>query len=151
MVATNDQEMSMENFTPLSASIGGLMIGASAALLLWLNGRIAGISGIVSGAVERGGEPVGWRWMFLAGLAGGAAVALLLGEQPLAGITGMSGPVVITAGLLVGIGTRLGAGCTSGHGICGLARLSARSLAATVTFMLTGVATVFVIRHVLGG
>lgn len=141
----------MENFTPVSAIVGGLLIGASAALLLWLNGRIAGISGIITGAVERGGEPRGWRWMFLAGLIGGGVIALLVGDQPLAGITGMSGPVVIVAGVLVGIGTRLGSGCTSGHGICGLARLSPRSLAATVVFMLMAAVTVFVVRHVVGG
>jgi uncharacterized membrane protein YedE/YeeE len=141
----------MENFTPLSATVGGLMIGSAAALLLWLNGRIAGISGILTGAVEQTGTPRGWRWMFLAGLVGGALLALLLGSQPLAGVTRMSGPVVIAAGLLVGFGTRLGSGCTSGHGVCGLARFSVRSLAATLTFMGTGAATVFVVRHVLGG
>lgn len=141
----------MENFTPLSATAGGLLIGASAALLLWLNGRIAGISGIFSGALEQTGAPRGWRWMFLAGLVGAALLTLLVVDQPLAGITGMSGPVVIVAGLLVGFGTRLGSGCTSGHGVCGLARFSVRSLAATVTFMLAGAITVFVVRHVLGG
>lgn len=141
----------MENFTPLSATIGGLLIGSAAALLLWLNGRIAGISGIVSGAVEGHGTPRGWRWMFLGGLVLGAVVALAVTEQPLAGITGLSGPLVITAGLLVGFGTRLGSGCTSGHGVCGLARFSVRSLAATLTFMLAGAITVFIIRHGLGG
>ncbi len=140
----------MENFTPVSATVGGLLIGASAALLLWLNGRIAGISGIITGAVERGGEPRGWRWTFLAGLIGGGVGALLVADQPLAGITGMSGPVVIVAGLLVGFGTRLGSGCTSGHGVCGLARLSSRSLAATVVFMLMGALTVYTVRHVIG-
>ena len=141
----------MENFTPLSAAIGGVLIGLAAALLLWLNGRIAGISGILTGALEQTGAPRGWRWMFLAGLVGGGFLALLAGHQPAAGITGMSGPVVIAAGLLVGVGTRLGSGCTSGHGVCGIARLSVRSLAATLTFMLTASATVFVVRHVLGG
>ncbi|HBP68507.1 MAG TPA: YeeE/YedE family protein [Alcanivorax sp.] len=130
--------------------IGGLLIGASASLLLWLNGRIAGISGIVAGAtVEPGGDRA-WRWLFLAGLLGGAALAFWLVPGSLAFQSDMPWPVFLVAGLIVGFGTRLGSGCTSGHGVCGLARLSPRSLASVATFMATGILTVFVIRHLLG-
>jgi uncharacterized membrane protein YedE/YeeE len=140
----------MENFTPVSALVGGLLIGASAALFLILNGRIAGISGILGGLLHPSRSELGWRIAFLAGLmlapfiyivAGGALPPVTL-NAPLA--------LVILAGLLVGFGTRLGAGCTSGHGVCGIGRGSPRSLAATVAFMATAIATLFITRHVLG-
>lgn len=134
----------------VSAAIGGALIGLSAVLLMGLIGRIAGVSGIVGSLLppRPAGDPL-WRVAFLAGLVlGPLAVALVTGE------TGIGAPVVpltllIPAGLLVGIGTALGSGCTSGHGICGLARLSPRSIAAVATFMGAGVATVFLVRHVL--
>lgn len=130
--------------TPLA---GGILIGLAATLLLWLNGRTAGISGIVGGVLlPRAGETA-WRVLFLLGLigAGGAWLALVPGAYtPRQGF-----PVwmLIVAGLLVGFGTRMGNGCTSGHGVCGLGRLSPRSLAAVVTFMLTAIATTYVVRH----
>jgi uncharacterized membrane protein YedE/YeeE len=141
----------MANFTPVSAAIGGALIGLSAVLLMLSTGRIAGISGIFSGLLNLRGEDKGWRLAFLAGLILAPIVAGLIGY-------GMSPPklpsnwaVIVVAGLLVGFGTRLGGGCTSGHGICGTARLSPRSIAATVVFMAMAIITVAVIRHVLGG
>lgn len=141
----------MANFTPLSAAIGGALIGLSAVLLLLSTGRVAGISGIFSGLLNMRGEDKGWRIAFLAGLILAPVIAGLVGY-------GMSPPslpsnwtVIVVAGLLVGFGTRLGGGCTSGHGICGIAQLSPRSVAATVVFMMTAIATVAVTRHVLGG
>lgn len=142
--------MTIVNFTPWAGLIGGLLIGASASLLLWLNGRIAGISGIVAGATVEPGGDLAWRWLFLAGLLGGAALAFWLVPGSLAFQSDMPWPVFLVAGLIVGFGTRLGSGCTSGHGVCGLARLSPRSLASVATFMATGILTVFVIRHLLG-
>jgi uncharacterized membrane protein YedE/YeeE len=140
----------MEHFTPFSALAGGVLIGLSAALLLATNGRIAGISGILGGAVAPRSDGRLWRLTFLFGLIAGSFVA-----QPLSGISDLTlvagTPAMIVAGALVGIGTRLGNGCTSGHGVCGIARLSPRSIAATMTFMLTGGLTVFVVRHVIGG
>ena len=136
-------------FTPVSALIGGALICLAAVLLLALVGRVAGISGILNGAIEqRDGRA--WRWSFLLGLVGGAALWFALSSGVSPPRIGFPLPWLIAAGLLVGFGTRLGSGCTSGHGICGLARLSKRSLMAVVAFMGTGIATVFVLRHVLG-
>lgn len=140
----------MENFTPVSAIVGGLLIGAAAAFMLWANGRIAGISGILGGILFPVKSEIAWRILFLGGLLAASlsyvffsGAALLISEQ--------STPVLTAvAGLLVGIGTRMGSGCTSGHGICGIARFSKRSFLATVVFISTGVATVFLLRHVLG-
>jgi uncharacterized membrane protein YedE/YeeE len=141
----------MENFTPIAALIGGALIGLGTVVLMLANGRLAGISGIVGGIVQPDGPEWRWRLGFVAGLVGGAALAMLAGFAPAAiAVTG-SLPLLIGGGLLVGFGTRLGSGCTSGHGVCGLARLSPRSLAATGIFMATGAATVFVMRHVIGG
>ena len=141
----------MENFTPVSALMGGALIGLGVVVLMLANGRIAGISGIVGGVVQPDGPEWRWRVGFIVGLVGGAALAMLAGFGPASiAVTG-SMPLLIGGGLLVGFGTRLGSGCTSGHGVCGLARLSPRSLAATGIFMATGAATVFVMRHVLGG
>ncbi|WP_305804385.1 YeeE/YedE family protein [Stenotrophomonas sp. YIM B06876] len=130
--------------TPL---IGGVLIGLAATLLLWLNGRIAGISGIVGGVLlPRAGETA-WRVLFLLGLIGAGAAWLLL--VPGAYTPRQDFPVwmLVVAGLLVGFGTRMGSGCTSGHGVCGLGRLSPRSFAAVLTFMATAIATTFVVRH----
>jgi uncharacterized membrane protein YedE/YeeE len=141
----------MENFTPVSALAGGLLIGVSAALLLWLNGRIAGISGIAGGLISGPASDRAWRALFLIGLIGGVALYRLAGG-PLEEIElTPSLPLLAAGGLLVGIGTRIGGGCTSGHGVCGLGRLSPRSIAATVTFIVAAGATVFVVRHMLGG
>jgi hypothetical protein len=141
----------MENFTPGSALIGGAVIGLSAVLLMALLGRVAGISGIVRGIIGPAAGEVGWRAAFLAGLVGGPVLwGAVGGAVPPVELT--AGPWVLAAGgLLVGVGTAIGGGCTSGHGVCGLARLSPRSLVATVTFMAVGIATVFVTRHVIGG
>ena len=136
------------DFTPVSALLGGALIGIAATLLYAGIGRIAGISGIVNNAIERRQER-GWRLAFLAGLlAAAAAWFAWSGEAPR---NDFPLPWLLAAGLLVGFGTRLGNGCTSGHGICGLARLSRRSLAAVLTFMASGIASVYVIRHLLGG
>ena len=137
------------NFTPLAAALGGMMIGLAAALLVLLQGRIAGISGIVGGLLlspPRG--DVAWRIAFVAGLVAAPVLYRLL--APLPAITIETGiPQLLVAGLLVGFGTRLGSGCTSGHGVCGLSRRSPRSLAATGLFMAAGIATVYAVRHLL--
>jgi len=128
------------------------MIGASAALLYLLHGRIAGISGILGGAVMTDTTDREWRVAFIAGLLlAGLAFRLFAADAiPTAG-TGAPLPLLIAAGLIVGFGTRMGNGCTSGHGVCGIGRGSTRSIAATMTFMAVAVAVVFVVRHVLGG
>jgi uncharacterized membrane protein YedE/YeeE len=141
----------MENFTPLSGAIGGALIGLAAALLLALNGRIAGISGIVGGLLPPRAGDMGWRLLFVAGLALGALLLRIMGGEPLAAPTGTSTLLLALGGVLVGFGSRLGSGCTSGHGICGLARFSPRSLVAVATFMGSAMVTVFVLRHLLGG
>lgn len=141
----------MENFTPVSALMGGLLIGASATLFLVLNGRIAGISGILGGLLHPDRSEIGWRVAFLTGLIVAAPVYVALGGTLPTMVLDASLPILGVAGLLVGFGSRLGAGCTSGHGVCGLARLSPRSLVATLAFMATGFATVYVLRHLLQG
>jgi uncharacterized membrane protein YedE/YeeE len=142
----------METMTPLLAMGGGLLIGSAAGLLLLLTGRIAGISGMVATAtgMGAGGSPWSAATAFLVGLPIGAALIALLVRTPEVIVTS-SVPLLIVAGLLVGFGTRLGNGCTSGHGVCGMARLSPRSIAATAIFMASAVATVFTLRHVIGG
>ncbi len=127
---------------------GGLLIGTAAALLLLGNGRIAGISGILGGVL--GGHNLSEGLAFLAGLIGLPALYALTAGAPTIAVTA-SVPVLLTGGLLVGLGTRLGGGCTSGHGVCGLSRLSPRSLVATGLFMATAAAVVFVLRHLIGG
>lgn len=141
----------MENFTPLSSLLGGALIGLAASILLLCNGRVAGVSGILGGALHPVPGDTLWRLMFLFGLAGAGAVGTLL--RPEAFIAGPKRSILIIAlaGFLVGYGTRLGNGCTSGHGVCGVSRLSPRSLFATATFITTGALTVFVIKHVFGG
>ena len=140
----------MENFTPVSALFGGLMIGASAALFLVLNGRVAGISGILGGLIPPERGQVGWRLAFLAGMLVAAPIYVIAGGTLPPVRLGASLPLLIVAGLIVGFGTRLGAGCTSGHGVCGIGRGSPRSIMATLVFMATAVATVFFSRHVIG-
>ncbi|WP_414470932.1 YeeE/YedE family protein [Microvirga sp. M2] len=140
----------MENFTPLSALAGGLLIGASAALILVLNGRIAGISGILGGLLQPARNEIGWRLAFLAGMFIAPLAYVAFGGALPTVVLDTSLPVLMAAGLIVGFGTRLGAGCTSGHGVCGIGRGSPRSLVATGVFMATAIATVFVTRHVLG-
>lgn len=140
----------MENFTPVSALIGGALIGISAGFLPWLNGRIAGISGITGDLLSPGKGEIGWRALFLLGLVGGVAIYRLAGGglQSIE-ITG-SVPILLIGGLLVGLGTGIGGGCTSGHGVCGIARLSPRSIVATLVFLGVAAGTVFVTRHVMG-
>lgn len=127
--------------------LGGMLIGLATVLLLALNGRIAGVSGILSGAVTAPDRfDRSWRLLFILGLMAGAALyRVFSGALPVQIEAGM--PTLVVAGLLVGFGTRLGSGCTSGHGVCGLARLSPRSLTATITFMLFGMLTVYLTRH----
>lgn len=136
-------------FTPWSALAGGLLIGLAAAMFALLNGRIAGISGVVGGLVRPVWGDAAWRVAFVAGLIGAPLVYLLFAALPTPQIDAGFGTLVV-AGLLVGAGSRYGAGCTSGHGICGLSRLSPRSLVATAMFMGTGFVTVFTARHVFG-
>lgn len=143
--------MEITNFTPWPALLGGLMIGTAAALVYGLNGRIAGISGIAARLMRAVPGDSAWRVMFLVGMVGGGA--LLFALQPRLAVhdaqTNTWG--LLVAGLLVGLGTRLGGGCTSGHGVCGIPRGSLRSVVATLTFMGFGFATVFVVRHLIGG
>jgi uncharacterized membrane protein YedE/YeeE len=148
---TEEKKMVIDwtHFTPWSAAAGGLLIGLAATLFILLNGRIAGISGITGGLLRPRAGDTAWRIAFIAGLI--AAPTLYQAIAPLPDIQTVAGlPLVVVAGLLVGIGTRYGAGCTSGHGICGLSRLSPRSIVATLSFMASGFAMVFVLRHVLG-
>ena len=128
----------MENFTPISALIGGALIGLSATLMLLLNGRVAGISGILDGVLNGGKDERVLKFVFLAGLLLGGGVLTFVYPQAFGGEVEVGLPLMIGAGLLVGFGTRLGSGCTSGHGVCGLSRFSTRSLVATMVFMALG-------------
>jgi uncharacterized protein len=139
----------VEDFTSVSGLIGGLLIGLSTALMMLLNGRIAGISGIVGGLLARNGSEVGWRAVFVVGLLLGALVYMLATGGTLPVNIQASLPVMVIAGLLVGFGTRLGSGCTSGHGVSGIARFSKRSIVATLVFMGTAIVTVYITGHVL--
>ncbi|MGH8741067.1 MAG: YeeE/YedE family protein [Burkholderiales bacterium] len=134
------------HFTPWMSLAGGIMIGVAAAMLVLLNGRVAGISGIVGGLLAPQRTDVAWRVAFIVGLLTALVLIALLGENPAPRIDAGFGTLAL-AGLLVGVGTSYGSGCTSGHGVCGIARLSPRSLAATAAFMLAGIVTVFVVRH----
>ncbi|SDH80354.1 YeeE/YedE family protein [Variovorax sp. OV700] len=135
-------------FTPWTALAGGVLVGAATAMFLLLNGRIAGISGIVGGLLRLVSGDVAWRVAFIAGLVGAPMVYTLFTDWPKPQIEAGYGTLVV-AGLLVGVGTRYAAGCTSGHGVCGLSRLSPRSVAATAVFMGAGFLTVFLMRHLL--
>jgi uncharacterized membrane protein YedE/YeeE len=137
------------HFSPWSALAGGALIGLAAALLVLFNGRVAGISGLLGSLLARGGEGRAEKALFLLGLVLAPLLWQLFAALPALEFQGGWLSLVV-AGLLVGIGSRYGAGCTSGHGVCGISRLSARSLAATVAFMAAGFATVFVLRHLLG-
>ena len=143
--------MNIVEFNPLTAALGGMLIGAGAVMLMLTNGRIMGIAGIFGGLL---GEPKSsdspWRLAFVAGMVAPAALLGLAGKFDFAGPV-LALPVLLVAGFLVGFGSRMGNGCTSGHGICGLSRLSRRSIAAVVTFMAVCALTVAVSRHVLGG
>ncbi len=141
----------MQNFTPLSSLIGGIIIGLAASILLLFNGKIAGISGIFAGVMHPAGTDTGWRVSFIMGmLSGGLMLRLWYPRAFDFGGLRSIGTLAI-AGLLVGFGTRLGNGCTSGHGVCGVSRLSIQSAVATITFIASGAAIVFVINHMLGG
>ena len=139
----------MENFTPLSALLGGALIGLSATILLLFNGRMAGISGIMNGLFNSPKDERNWRLTFLCGLIIGAIIFQTISPDFFAPRQGYPLWLVAVGGFLVGIGTRLGNGCTSGHGICGIATLSIRSIFATLTFMGAGMITVYIIRHLL--
>lgn len=141
----------MEHFTPIASTIGGVLIGLGAALMLVFNGRIAGISGIFEGAILPDQGLFTWRSAFVAGLLSGGLALFFLRPAWFAVEVDRSVPTFVIAGLLVGFGTRLGNGCTSGHGVCGMSRLSQRSIVATVSFMAAGAVTVFVARYLAGG
>ena len=135
-----------QHFTPWASLAGGMLIGLAAALVILFNGRIAGISGILGGLLRPRSGDLGWRIAFLAGLIGTPLLWRLWQALPPVQIDAGT-PALIVAGLLVGVGVRYGAGCTSGHGVCGLSRLSPRSLAATIAFMAAGFLTVYLLRH----
>lgn len=141
--------MDLAHFTPIGSLVGGLVIGLAAALLWIINGRVAGISGIVGELLSPARGEAGWRLAFVLGLVGGGAVVRLVHPSAFAVPHG-STTLLVASGVLVGFGTRLANGCTSGHGVFGISRLSPRSLAATVIFMAAGIATVFVVRHLVG-
>ncbi|WP_068109303.1 YeeE/YedE family protein [Tropicimonas marinistellae] len=142
--------MTIVNFTPLASLFGGSLIGLAAVLLMLVLGRIMGATGILAAAIW-GEDDRAWRWAILAGMISGPALYLsLTGEWPEITVP-VSTPALVIGGLLVGVGVSYGSGCTSGHGVCGMARLSPRSIAATLTFMLTTGLTVYVTRHMMGG
>jgi uncharacterized membrane protein YedE/YeeE len=137
------------HFTPWASLAGGILLGIASAMFILVNGRILGISGIVGGLLRPRAGDVGWRLAFLLGMLA-APLLVLAFTTPAAPRIDAGWATLVAAGLLVGVGTRYGSGCTSGHGVCGLSRLSPRSLVATLAFMGAGFATVFVTRHVLG-
>lgn len=137
-----------QSFTPWASLAGGILIGAAASLLILFNGRIAGISGIIGGLFQPRKGDTNWRLAFIAGLLGAPLIYSLFTELPGIQIDANNG-ILIAAGLIVGVGTRYGSGCTSGHGVCGLSRLSPRSLVATITFMAAGFAATYVVRHLI--
>lgn len=141
-------QIDWNHFTPWASLLGGILLGLSASLFILVNGRILGISGIVGGLLNARSGDAAWRLAFVLGLVVAPAVYALVGG-PVAATVDAGWATVIVAGLLVGVGTRYGAGCTSGHGVCGLSRLSPRSLVATLAFMGAGFAIVFVVRHLL--
>ncbi len=146
MIGTN----AMTEFEPISALVGGLLIGLAASLLLLANGRLAGISGILGRTLALESGQLSWRILFLLGLPIGAGLVGII-QGGLVTDVRASIPTLVVAGVLVGFGTQLGNGCTSGHGVCGVSRGSRRSIAATCTFMITAAAVVFMVRHVFGG
>ncbi len=142
-------EIAWAEFTPWSALAGGVLIGLAAAGLLLFNGRIAGISGILGGLLSPARADIAWRIAFVLGLLAAPTIWMMAADAPEINVDA-GYPALAVAGLLVGIGTRYGSGCTSGHGVCGLSRLSPRSLVATLSFMAAGFVTVYIIRHLLG-
>ena len=140
--------MDWAHFTPWTSLAGGVLIGTAAAMLLLLDGKVAGISGILGGLLRPRGSDIGWRVAFIAGLVAAPLLYQLATPLPVVQIDADTG-LLVAAGLLVGVGTRYGSGCTSGHGVCGLSRLSPRSLVATAAFMAAGFVTVFIVRHLL--
>lgn len=136
-------------FTPMAAIIGGLLVGTATTVLWLFNGRIAGISGILGNLLSFSQAGNSWRWAFLGGMLLSPWLWRL--GAPLESVIEADLPTLIIAGLLVGVGSRMGSGCTSGHGVCGLSRGSQRSFIATLAFMLAGFITVFIIRHLIGG
>jgi uncharacterized membrane protein YedE/YeeE len=141
----------MYHFTPWAALVGGLLIGLASVLLLLLNGRIAGITGILGGGFSMHVQANLWRWLFLLGLVLGAGgYYVWAGTDVLPSRQGFPVALLVLAGLFTGYGTSLANGCTSGHGVCGMGRLSVRSLVATLTFLLVAIATTYVVRHVVG-
>lgn len=143
--------MQIVNFDPITAFIGGLILGGSALMLYLLRGDVAGINGMVTGILKPVKGEVSWRVLFIVGLVIGGFIYRSYGGAITQLEPAVEGYWVVLAGLLVGLGATFGSGCTSGHGICGISRWSIRSIAATVTFMATAMITVFVIRHILGG
>jgi uncharacterized membrane protein YedE/YeeE len=137
----------MSSFTPMAATLGGLLIGAAASMLLLFNGRIAGVSGTFWRALDPGEPERAVRFAFLGGLVAGGVLLRFVDPSAFASIEATPRGLSVAAGLLVGFGTRFGSGCTSGHGICGIARLSRRSIVATSVFMATGAAVVFATHH----
>lgn len=141
----------MNDFTPLPALLGGALLGLSASILLLTHGKVAGISGLYGGVLRHNASDRPLRLSFIAGVVSAGALLRLVFPAAFATTWMATLPVILVAGLLVGFGTQLGNGCTTGHGICGISRMSVRSLLATGTFMATGMATVFIVRHLLGG
>lgn len=141
----------MHNFTPIPSLIGGILIGLAAGAMLLLDGKIAGVSGIVAGLLRPVTGDTLWRGCFITGLLAGGLLLRVLDLAAYAFTLQRSPGAIVLAGLLVGFGTRLGNGCTSGHGVCGVSRLSPRSIIATLTFITTGALTVFIINQLLGG
>ncbi|MEQ1488748.1 MAG: YeeE/YedE family protein [Methylotenera sp.] len=137
------------NFTPWASLAGGALIGLAASILILMNGRIAGISGIVGGLIKPRLHDAGWRVAFVAGLIAAPLLWQLFTALPNIQIDASYGVLAI-AGIIVGFGTRYGSGCTSGHGVCGISRMSPRSIVATLSFMLAGFVTVYIVRHILG-
>ena len=137
------------HFTPWSSLAGGLLIGVATTMLLLFNGRVAGITGILGGLLRPKAGDIGWRLAFVLGLLGAPLVYGLAAPLPSVHIDADTASLIV-AGLLVGVGTRYGSGCTSGHGVCGLSRLSPRSMVAVAAFMLAGFVTVFLVRHLIG-
>lgn len=141
----------MEGFTPVLSALGGILIGLAAIALLYFNGRIAGISGILAGVLMPARGEIAWRAVFIAGMLCGALLILWFHPAAMQVRIDVSTPAVILGGLLVGLGTRIGSGCTSGHGVCGVGRLAPRSMVASAVFVGCAGLTVHLIRHVAGG
>lgn len=142
----------MTAFTPIASLLGGALIGLAAVILMAVHGRIAGISGILSGLLPPRAADAAWRAAFVAGaIAAPALIVAIAGDAAIAFESPVPAPWLVVGGLIAGVGVQFASGCTSGHGVCGMARLSVRSIAATLTFMATTAVTVFVIRHVAGG